>query len=127
MNFPVSKFIICALLFLFTLISGVWLTHSGKPYNGVAFNIHKLIALAAVIVIGISINNLYKAMDPKAFGVLFIIAIAGLLFLALFITGALLSIGKPASEAILRAHQVAPLLALGASTASIYLLVTGQP
>jgi hypothetical protein len=50
MNIPVTKIIICGLLFLLTLASGVWVSHSGKPINVVIFTIHKLIALATVIV-----------------------------------------------------------------------------
>jgi hypothetical protein len=127
LNIPVSKLLACGLLFLLALVSGVWLTHSGKPYNGVIFNIHKLIALGTVIFTSIYIANLYKAADPKIITILFIMIAAGLLFLALFVSGALLSIGKPASTVTLRIHQVAPLLALGASAVSIYLLVNSQP
>ena len=37
------------LLFLFTIGTGIWLSNSGKPYNTLIFNIHKLIALGTVI------------------------------------------------------------------------------
>lgn len=35
--------------YLFIFVSGFWLSRSGKPYNGIVFNIHKLIALVAVV------------------------------------------------------------------------------
>jgi hypothetical protein len=117
---------ICGLLFLFTLISGVWVSHSGKPINVVIFTIHKLIALATVIVIAVNVYHLYRAVDIRSFLELVLIAVTGLLFLALFISGAVLSRGNPLPEAILRIHLVTPLLALVFSTMTIYLLVSSK-
>ncbi len=127
MSVPATRIVICGLLFLLTLGSGVWLSHSGKPLNTVIFTIHKLIALATVVIIAISVYNLYRIADIRSSLVPALIAASGLLFLALFVTGALLSLEKPASGAILRVHQVAPLLALGSSSAAIYLLLNGRP
>jgi hypothetical protein len=122
----VSKPAVVGLLFLFTLISGVWLSHSGKPLNGAIFTIHKLIALATVIVVTISVYNLYKGVDLLTyFGPVVTIA-TGLLFLALFITGALLSLNIQLSGAALKIHQVAPLLAALSTAMTIYLLASGR-
>jgi hypothetical protein len=117
---------ICGLLFLFTLISGVWVSHSGKPINVVIFTIHKLIALATVIVVAVNVYHLYRAVDIRSFVELVVIAITGLLFIVLFISGALLSLGKQLPGAILRIHQVAPLLALAFSAMTITLLVSSK-
>jgi hypothetical protein len=54
------------------------------------------------------------------------IAVTALLFIALFITGALLSRNSPMPAAILKIHQVAPLLALVSSTITTYLLVSNK-
>jgi len=126
MSTIVSKPAVAGLLLLFTLISGVWLSHSGKPLNVAIFTIHKLIALATVIVIAVNVYHLYGPVDIQNLVELVVIAVTGLLFLALFISGALLSIGKSMPEAILRFHQVAPLLALVFSTMTFYLLVSSQ-
>lgn len=126
MNTTVTKLIVAGLLFFFTLLSGIWVSHSGKPINGVAFTIHKLIALAATIVIGISIYTLFKTLDQRSWIVLAVIATTGLLFIVLFITGALLSRNTPLPIAILRIHQGAPLLALISSTIILYLLNSGK-
>jgi hypothetical protein len=40
---------------LFLFLSGFWLSRSGKPYNGIIFNIHKLIALTAVVLFVITL------------------------------------------------------------------------
>ena len=37
-----SKFTAPGVVFILTLIFGFWLSSTGKPYNGVLFNIHKL-------------------------------------------------------------------------------------
>jgi hypothetical protein len=121
-----SRIMICGLLFLFTLISGVWVSHSGKPINLVIFTIHKLIALATVIVIVMNVYHLYRAVDIRTFVEPVVIAVTGLLFIVLFISGALLSLGKSLSGAILRIHQVAPLLALAFSAMTITLLVSSK-
>ena len=119
----VSRPAIAGLLLLFTLASGVWLSHAGKPLNVVIFTIHKLIALATVIVIVVNVYHLYRAVDTRAPVELVVIAFTGLLFIALFITGALLSRSNALPVVILRIHQVAPLLALVCSTVTMYLLV----
>ena len=126
MSSIVLRPVIAGLLLLFTLLSGVWLSHSGKPLNVAIFTIHKLIALATVIVIAVNVYHLYGPVDIQNLVELVVIAVTGLLFLALFISGALLSIGKSMPEAILRFHHVAPLLALVFSTMTFYLLVSSQ-
>ena len=126
MSILTSKTAIFGLLVVLTLVSGVWLSHSGKPYNSMIFTIHKLIALATVIIIGMNVYHLFRAMDGNTLVALSVIAVSGLLFLALFISGALLSLGKPVPEAVLKIHQVAPLLALVSSTVTFYLLVVSK-
>ncbi len=121
MSIPVTKLAACGLLFLLTLGSGVWLSHFGKPYSMALITLHKLIALAAVVVIAVSVNDLYRTAAVRASLVPGAVVASGLLFVALFVTGALLSLDKPASEAVWRIHQAATLLALGSSSTAIYL------
>jgi len=126
MNTIISRFVIAGVLFLFTLISGVWLSQSGKPLNMAIVTVHKLIALATVIVISVNIYHLYRALEFQTFIELVVIAVTGLLIIALFISGAFLSLGKSLPEAILRVHQVVPLLTLASSAMTIYLLVSSK-
>ena len=79
--------------------------------------------MATVVLVGVSVVNLYKSLDPQTFFLLAAIAITGLAFLALVVTGGLLSLNVSLSGASLRVHQVAPLLALVFSAATVYLLV----
>ena len=134
MSILTSKIAICGGLLLLTLVSGVWLSHSGKPFNSLIFTIHKLIALATVIIIGTNVYHLFRAMDGNTLVTLSVIAVSGLLFLALFVSGALLSLipagllnlAKPMPEVILKFHQLAPLPALVSAMATIYLLVANK-
>jgi len=126
MNISVTRIIICGLLFLLTLASGVWVSHSGKPINVVIFTIHKLIALTTVIVVATTVYNVHRAMPVREVIELATIAVTALLFIALFITGVLLSRNSPMPAAVLKIHQVAPLLALVSSTITTYLLVSNK-
>jgi len=87
-----SKFTLPGIIFLLTLVSGVWLTQSGKPLNTAIFTIHKLIALAAVILTAIQIVGELKNTDVPVLPIALII-LAGLCILALFATGAFCSLG----------------------------------
>ena len=103
-----------------TLAFGFWLSRAGKPYNGVLFNIHKLLALAAVIVAVFEIRKTLQG-DGAApiYGV--VIALTGVSIIALFATGALMSIGKLNYAVSLTIHKAAPILATMTLIAAIYL------
>jgi hypothetical protein len=117
-----SKIITTGVLFLLTIISGIWLNNTGKPLNTLIFTIHKLLALTTVIFTAIAIYNLHKNVEIKTI-ILILIVIAGLSLFALFISGALLSIGKPASNIILTIHNIATIFSVFSTTVMIYLLV----
>jgi hypothetical protein len=111
MSTSVSRIAVTGLLFLFTLVSGVWLSSSGKPYNSGIFTIHKLIALGAVISTAVTIHRLRQSVDTRTIKLSAVVT-TGSLFLFLFVSGALLSIVQPTNDAILAIHKIAPLLLL---------------
>lgn len=119
------RMVATAALLVLTLASGLWLSLSGRPYNTGIFTVHKLIALGAVIVTGITLNHLRLgvAVPMSAF---IAMIFAAVLFLLLFVSGALLSIGKPDLVAILMVHRVVPLLAAAIVTMAIYLLAAAR-
>jgi hypothetical protein len=125
MNPMTSKLIVTGLLLLFTLLSGVWVSNSGRPYNTGIFTLHKLIALGAVIFTVATVQQLRTGMDTRTLAVGAVV-VTGLLFLSLFASGALLSIGKPDHIAILTIHRVAPLLAVIATAATMVLLISSK-
>ena len=117
-----AKFVIPGVLFILTLVFGFWLSRSGKPYNGLIFNIHKLIALAAVIVAAIRAFNALKIVVAQP-QVIVLLIVIGLCAVALFVTGALMSTNKATVRATLTIHRIAPLLAVIAAIGTLYLLV----
>jgi hypothetical protein len=122
-----SKLIVAGILFLFTLISGVIVSRSGRPLSIGLVTVHKLIAVGTVVLIGMAVNQLYKTVDGKAFIEMSLMVISALLFLALIATGALLTREEmQLPEVVLSIHKVAPLLALISSTITVYLLARGQ-
>lgn len=122
-----TNLITAGILFLLTLISGVIVSHSGRPLSVGLVTVHKLIAVVGIVLTGMAVNQLYKTADGKLLIELSVIVISGILFLALIATGALLTREEmQLPDLVLKIHQVAPLLALTASTAGIYLLVRGN-
>ena len=118
-----SKLITAGILALLTLISGMIVSRAGKPQNIWLVTIHKLIAVATVVILVLAVNQLLKAGDGKTILSISMMVISGVLFLALIATGAFLTreeIELPAF--VLKIHQVAPLLALAGSSLTIILL-----
>lgn len=122
-----SKLIAAGILFLLTLISGVILSRSGRPFSIGLVTLHKLIAAGTVVLIGMAVNQLYKTVDGKAFIEMSVMVISTILFLALIATGALLTREEmQLPEVVLSIHKLAPLLALVSSATTVYLLARGQ-
>ena len=119
-----TKFTIPGIVFLITLAFGVWLSNLSKPYNGILFNVHKLMALGAVIVTTMQIYKILKDMESQSLVIALVIFVA-LCVVALFATGAFMSLGKLNYEVILAIHRVSPVLAIITMSAIIYLL-TGK-
>lgn len=121
MNINYSQIVGAGLFSLVIFISGFHLSRSGKPYNGIVFNLHKLVALAAVILFVVVLRqaNQTNALDAIEWvvGVL-----GGLFFLALFVTGALVSIDKAMPAVVLKIHHLTPYLALLSTAATLFLL-----
>lgn len=128
-----SKLVVCAAVFAITLVSGFILSRSGKPYSSGIFTIHKLIAIGTIIVMVVSIRDLQQTVDMRALYPV-IYAATALFFVALVVSGAvlslvdggILSLGSPVLRMVLTVHQIAPLLALAASAMSLYVLVSSS-
>jgi hypothetical protein len=109
------------LLFAAALGSGIWLRRVGRPLNTLIFTLHKLIALAVVVLAVLTIVQLSGGQDLTTLG-LVAMAAAGLFVLVSFATGAWLSIVKSAPAALSIVHKLMPALMAAATAAAIYLL-----
>jgi hypothetical protein len=116
-----AKFVIPGVLFILTLVFGFWLSRSGKPYHTLIFNIHKLIALAAVVVTAMQSFDALKIGETQPILIVLLIVI-GVCAAALFVTGALMSAHKATGRATLTIHRIVPLLAVLAALGALYLL-----
>lgn len=113
-----------ATVFVTTILFGIWVSRSGKPYNGILFNIHKLVALAGVIISVIQLVRTFKAVEPPP-AIIALFVLAGMCVLALFISGAVLSASGSAPRTILLVHKAAMIGAIVLVASMTCLLNTG--
>lgn len=123
MNTIYPKIAGAAALFLVVILSGFWVARTGRPYPLFIFTIHKLIALAAVILLGRLIFVANHAA-PFAPGQWLAVTVTAGCLAALIITGALLSLQGEMPTFVNKIHQVLPYLAAGSLGFSLYLLRT---
>lgn len=116
--------VIAGTFFLFILLSGLWLSRRGRPLHTGISTIHKLISLAAGVFMGLVIHQVNQA-DPLSATEWMAIAVAGVFAAATVASGGLLSLEKPARVAVLRVHQVMPVLTTLSCGVVLYLLLGG--
>lgn len=103
-----------------TLAFGFWLSKLGKPYNGILFNVHKLIALGAVVFAVLQVSKMMGIADAPL--LIIMLVLAGLCVVALFASGALMSMGKLDYALTLTVHRIALVALLIAVVLASYLL-----
>ena len=114
--------IIAGLFFLFIFLSGIWLSRTGRPLNVAISTVHKLISLAAGIFILVTIYQQNRVVPLSALEWIAIV-VTGLCFLGTVASGGFLSSDRPAPIALLRVHQIVPILTLLSSAATLYLVL----
>ncbi len=119
----VPRFILPAVVYLLTLASGFWLSSAGKPYHTAIFNLHKLIALGAVVLAAIQVAVVLRNVEAQA-SLILLVVLAGISVLALFATGALMSIGKQKYTLLRAVHATAP-VSLALSVGAFVWLLAG--
>jgi len=119
----IHKIISSGALFLLVIASGIWLSNIGRPYNALIFNVHKLIALAAVIYIAVIVYGQLRNVEMKA--LLIALAVGAIIaVLMLFISGALMSLGIGSHKAVWLIHTLAAVIAALILGASLYFITT---
>ena len=114
--------IISGLLFLLIFLSGIWLSRTGRPLHTGLSTVHKLVSLAAGIFLLVIIYQRNRVMPLNTVEWIAIV-VTGLCFLGTVASGGFLSTDKPAPVALLRVHQVVPVLTLLTSAVTLYLLL----
>jgi len=117
----ILKVILPGTLFFVVVGFGFWVSKVGKPYNGLLFNVHKLVALGGVILTGVQIFRL-DPLDTFPVPVLLLIALAGLSVIAMFATGAVMSIQDQVKRTPKLVHQISASIIAGAMIIALCIL-----
>lgn len=110
--------------FFLTLAFGLWLSRRGRPYNGLLFNIHKLVALGTVILAAMEIYRMSKVMDFESL-VFILLVVTALSVVTLFLSGAFMSAHIGEYRVVKLIHNIAPVVAVVAAGYALFLLTPG--
>ena len=113
--------VVAGLFFLVVFLSGIWLSRTGRPLNVAISTVHKLISLAAGVFLLVTIYQQSRVIPLGAIEWIAIV-VTGLCFLGTVASGGFLSSEKPMPAAVLRVHQILPVLATLSTAATLYLL-----
>jgi hypothetical protein len=104
--------------------SGFALSRVGRPYGAALLNLHKLVDLAAVVVIGVIA---YQANRAAPFSAIewWVIGLATVGVIVLFASGGIVSASEVAPGWLVRVHKVVPWFALALAAASVYVVAGG--
>ena len=105
------KLFISGIVFIITLVSGIWLSKTGKPYQTLPFNLHKLIALAFIVITYFIYRSIFKSIDTYNLALILTI-ICGLVAVVLLATGGMLSQAGEVKNSLVVVHKIFTLLLL---------------
>jgi hypothetical protein len=110
------------LFFVFIFLSGLWLSRQERPFNSVVLTIHKLISLAAGILLVVTV---YQTNQVATLGATELVAgvVTGLLFLGTGISGGLVSTDHSQPPAVLYIHRITPFLTALSTAVTLYVLL----
>jgi hypothetical protein len=120
-----ARAIVIGLFFLFIFLSGIWLSRAGRPLNVGISTLHKLISLGAGIYLLATIRQ-QSWVVPLSATEWSAIVVTGLCFLGTVASGGFLSAEKPMPVAVLRVHQVMPVLVVLSSAATLCLVLVSS-
>ena len=116
------KLIISGIAFLVIFGAGFWLHNSGKPYNMALFTLHKLVTIALIIFLALTIVKVNQVTLLNSVQVI-ALAVTAFLFIATIATGGMLSVEKVFPPIVSILHKVLPLVTLVSTSVSFYLLL----
>ena len=114
-----------AAAFVIVFISGFRLRISGKPYKSMIFNLHKLLAVAALVLLILIVRNINASANLNSVE-LVVCSISGLIFLITIITGGMMSIYKTAPPVVVMMHKTFPYLTVLSSAAAVIFFSLGR-
>lgn len=121
MNFTLSKLASTGIFFVFIFLSGFWLSRKGRPYSMLVITVHKLIALAAGVFLGLTIYRIHQ-VTPLSIVQIIAVVITVLLFAVNVAAGSLLSTNKAMPEVVSIINKFFPYLTVVSTGVMLYLL-----
>ena len=112
------------MLFLVIVLSGIYLSRSGKPYSTFLFTVHKLVGLAVGVWLVVIVYQMHQSA-PLSLLQMATIAITVLAFAGTVVAGGLLSLDRPMPAVAQTLHQVLPALSVLSTAGTLYLLLRG--
>ena len=109
------------LLFLMIIATGFWMSSGGKPYNSGIFTLHKLISVAAVVILTVITIKTHRASGLNGYELIAVI-VTGILFLGTLVTGGMLSVDKAMPAIVLRMHHILPFLTTASTGITLFVL-----
>lgn len=105
MESAITKSVITAIFTIIAILSGIMLRRSGEPYKTGVFTLHKLSVGGTIIFVVLIYVQHFKLLSFESFGLILFI-LSDLVFIAAFVTGALLSFEKIAFYKLKILHRV---------------------
>jgi hypothetical protein len=111
--------------FFIMILSGFWLSRTGKPYGTLVFTVHKLIGVGIGILLFITVRQMHQTapLSPVEIAA---VAVTGLFFVATVATGSLLSIpvSKPMPDFVSMLNKILPYFTVLPTAVTLYLLLS---
>jgi hypothetical protein len=120
MNDPLTVMVTIA-LFVLVFVLGFVLKRRGRPHHVLPLTAHKLLALAALILMALTVIRINRA-TPLATAALVAAAATAVCFVVAIISGGLVSTDKPAPPIALLLHRVTPFVTVAGAVATYILL-----
>lgn len=119
-----AQLMVASILFALILLSGFWVSRSGKPYNALVLAVHKLISLGTVALLVVAVVRTHRSvgLDLTAWA---ISGVAVVLFFATIATGGMLSTEVRMPPTVRRLHHITPYLTILASGIALTRLYVG--
>ena len=114
--------ILAAAFFLSFVLSGIWLSRSGRPLNPGISAVHKLVGVAGGGFLVLTVYRFNRAAPLDALAWISVV-VTGFCFLGLVASGGILSSEEPVPPFVLRVHQVVPVLAAASTAWMLYFLL----
>jgi hypothetical protein len=125
MKITLMKLICIGILLIIIFFSGKWLHRSGKPYNSILLNVHKLIALGVGVFLIVVLMQSHRYLPLNTMTVV-IAAITGVFYLITGITGGLVSTDLVLPSFMNIIHIYTPYFIFCLTVGTLYLLFTNR-